>query len=104
MIFVEAEKIESSHRAETLRDLIHCYLKKEQTEEAVVAWVRSKAGLGGESMIVLEALAQGPANPSLASNDQLKKFFETLKPELNQEEADVLDEAHFWGRLVRLGI
>jgi len=90
-IFLRAEKIESNHRADLLNDLIHCYLKKEQVDEAVAAWERLKPALGEEAMSVLTRLAGEPADPLLASNEQLKKFFESLRSKLDQEEAAALD-------------
>jgi len=90
-IGLEAEKIDSSHRAEVFNDLIHCYLKKENFTEAIATWKRCHAILNDEAMTVLERLASEAADPLLASNDQLKTFFEELRPELEKEEAKALD-------------
>ena len=90
-IFLTAEKLEANHRAEMLNDLIHCYLKKDKVREAVAVWQRLKTALGDESMTVLERLATDPADALLVSSEQLKKFFEALRPILDEEEASTLD-------------
>lgn len=89
---LEAEKMPGDHRQVLLYFAIHLSLKTGRNDEAIATWKRFRKMPEVDALSLLDVLLSSPADPLLASTDRLEKFLQSLKPELNKEQAAALDQ------------